>query len=63
MLMAEAHQAVAFPFLITNEGWDVNVDREVLKLVWRSGLRSWKRQFARFMVRIIFIHYISVVYR
>ncbi|KAI4470727.1 carnitine o-acyltransferase [Holotrichia oblita] len=53
--MAEAHQAVAFPFVITNDRWNVNVDREVLKLVWRSGLRSWKRQLARFMVCIIFI--------
>lgn len=52
--MAEAHQAIAFPFIITHDGWDVNVDQEVLKLVWRSGVRSWKRRFARFMVRINF---------
>ncbi|XP_017785605.1 PREDICTED: carnitine O-palmitoyltransferase 1, liver isoform isoform X2 [Nicrophorus vespilloides] len=47
--MAEAHSAVAFSFAITHEGWDVNFDREVLNLVWQSGIRSWKKRFARFM--------------
>ncbi|XP_049818762.1 carnitine O-palmitoyltransferase 1, liver isoform isoform X2 [Aethina tumida] len=46
--MAEAHQAVAFSFAITHEGWDVNFDREVLDLVWQSGIRSWKKRLARF---------------
>lgn len=46
--MAEAHSAVAFSFSITHEGWDVNFDREVLHLVWQSGVRSWKKRFARF---------------
>ena len=46
--MAEAHAAVAFSFSITHEGWDVNFDREVLHLVWQSGLRSWKKRFFRF---------------
>lgn len=48
--MAEAHQAVAFSFAITHEGWDVNFDREVLHLVWQSGIRSWKKRLARFQV-------------
>ncbi|XP_076276466.1 carnitine O-palmitoyltransferase whd isoform X1 [Lasioglossum baleicum] len=43
--MAEAHAAVAFSFSITHEGWDVNFDREVLNLVWQSGVRSWKKRF------------------
>nr|XP_022908383.1 carnitine O-palmitoyltransferase 1, liver isoform isoform X1 [Onthophagus taurus] len=47
--MAEAHQAVAFSFAITHEGWDVNFDREVLNLVFQSGIRSWKKRVARFM--------------
>lgn len=47
--MAEAHSAVAFSFSITHEGWDVNFDREVLNLVWLSGVRSWKKRFFRFM--------------
>lgn len=46
--MAEAHSAVAFSFSITHEGWDVNFDREVLHLVWQSGVRSWKKRLARF---------------
>ncbi|XP_014240868.1 carnitine O-palmitoyltransferase 1, liver isoform isoform X1 [Cimex lectularius] len=46
--MAEAHSAVAFSFSITHEGWDVNFDREVLHLVWASGVRSWKKRLARF---------------
>lgn len=50
--MAEAHSAVAFSFSITHEGWDVNFDREVLHLVWASGIRSWKKRLARFKVRL-----------
>uniref|UniRef100_A0A146KJV7 carnitine O-palmitoyltransferase n=1 Tax=Lygus hesperus TaxID=30085 RepID=A0A146KJV7_LYGHE len=45
--MAEAHQAVAFSFAITHEGWDVNLDREVLHLVLASGVRSWKKRLFR----------------
>ncbi|XP_078041780.1 carnitine O-palmitoyltransferase whd isoform X1 [Augochlora pura] len=47
--MAEAHAAVAFSFSITHEGWDVNFDREVLHLVWQSGVRSWKKRLFRFL--------------
>ncbi|XP_030766076.1 carnitine O-palmitoyltransferase 1, liver isoform isoform X3 [Sitophilus oryzae] len=47
--MAEAHAAVAFSFSITHEGWDVNFDREVLHLVWQSGVRSWKKRIARLL--------------
>ncbi|XP_058815518.1 carnitine O-palmitoyltransferase 1, liver isoform isoform X1 [Topomyia yanbarensis] len=46
--MAEAHSAVAFSFSITHEGWHLNYDREVLDLVWQSGVRSWKKRVARF---------------
>lgn len=45
--MAEAHQAVAFSFAITHEGWNVNYDREVLNLVYESGKRSWRKRLAR----------------
>lgn len=48
--MAEAHEAVAFAFQITHEGVDVNFDWEVLKLVWQSGIRSYKKRLARFKV-------------
>lgn len=50
--MAEAHSAVAFSFSITHEGWDVNFDREVLHLVWSSGIRSWKKRLWRFQVSL-----------
>lgn len=46
--MAEAHSAVAFSFSITHEGVHINYDFEVLDLVWQSGLRSWKKRYARF---------------
>lgn len=49
--MAEAKNAVAFSFSITHEGWDINYDREVLNLVWDSGIRSSKKRIARFRVR------------
>lgn len=57
--MAEAHSAVAFSFSITHEGWDVNFDREVLHLVWASGIRSWKKRFFRFHVseQLIILRY------
>lgn len=48
--MAEAHQAVAFSFSVTHEGVHINYDQEVLKLVWSSGVRSYKKRFARFGV-------------
>lgn len=56
--MAEAHQAVAFSFSITHEGWDINYDREVLDLVWESGLRSWRKRLQRFQVSVIHLRYL-----
>ncbi|KAK8405000.1 hypothetical protein O3P69_001522 [Scylla paramamosain] len=47
--MAEAHSAVAFSFAITHEGVHVNYDREVLHVIWHSGLRSWRRNIHRFV--------------
>ncbi|GIY62593.1 carnitine O-palmitoyltransferase 1, muscle isoform, partial [Caerostris extrusa] len=51
--MAEAHVAVAFSFAITHEGVNINYDREVLNLVWNSGLRSWKKRLARLCLFIL----------
>lgn len=51
--MAEAHQAVAFNLAITHDGVRINYDEEVLKLVFQSGLRSYRKRFARFVVRNI----------
>lgn len=54
--MAEAHQAVAFNLAITHEGVHINYDEEVLKLVFQSGLRSYRKRFARFVVcNVVFI--------
>jgi hypothetical protein len=61
--MAEAHSAVAFSFSITHEGWDVNFDREVLHLVWQSGIRSWKKRIARFKVKQLRAEYLCSVSR
>ncbi|KAK4319843.1 hypothetical protein Pmani_009258 [Petrolisthes manimaculis] len=47
--MAEAHSAVAFSFAITHEGVHVNYDREVLHVIWHSGVRSWRRNLRRFV--------------
>nr|CAG4645461.1 EOG090X04D9 [Lynceus sp. MCZ IZ 141354] len=46
--MAEAHQAVAFSFAVTHEGVNVNFDLEVLRLIYRSGIRSWRKKLIRF---------------
>lgn len=46
--MAEAHSAVAFSFTITHEGVNFDYDREVLYIVWQSGVRSWHKRFTRF---------------
>lgn len=48
--MAEAHSAVAFSFSITHDGYNFDYNREVLNLVWESGIRSWKKRLARFRV-------------
>jgi carnitine O-palmitoyltransferase 1, liver isoform len=45
--MAEAHQAVSYSNLIKHEPTDGNHDKEVLQLVWQSGVRSWKKRIAR----------------
>ncbi|XP_069936378.1 carnitine O-palmitoyltransferase 1, liver isoform isoform X1 [Cherax quadricarinatus] len=50
--MAEAHSAVAFSFAITHEGVHVNYDREVLHVIWHSGVRTWRRGIRRFINNI-----------
>lgn len=60
--MAEAKNAVAFSFSITHEGWDINYDREVLNLVWDSGIRSSKKRIARYRVRNTFSFHSTVFF-
>lgn len=50
--MAEAHQAVSYSELIKQEHTDANHDKEVLALVWKSGVRSWKKRIGRFVNRV-----------
>lgn len=45
--MAEAHQAVSYSELIKQEHTDENHDKEVLVLVFKSGVRSWKKRIGR----------------
>ena len=42
--MAEAHNAVAFQFAVSDEGVVVNMDREILKLMANSAYKSVKRR-------------------
>lgn len=50
--MAEAHQAVSYSALIKQEPTDTNHHKEVLKLVWLSGFRSWKKRLARVKTKV-----------
>ncbi|KAF2358191.1 Acyltransferase ChoActase/COT/CPT [Trinorchestia longiramus] len=45
--MAEAHSAVAFSFSVTHDGVQVDYDREVLHIIFHSGIRSWRRNLTR----------------
>lgn len=42
--MAEAHNAVAFQFAVSDEGVVVNMDKEILKLMANSAYKSVKRR-------------------
>lgn len=42
--MAEAHNAVAFQFAVSDEGVVVNLDKEILKLMLNSAYKSIKRR-------------------
>jgi len=46
--MAEARQAVGFRFHVTHDGaLEVDYDAEVVKLIWASARRTWRRRLAR----------------
>ncbi|XP_068787226.1 carnitine O-palmitoyltransferase 1, muscle isoform isoform X2 [Struthio camelus] len=42
--MAEAHQAVAFQFTVTPEGFDFHLSREAFKQLYLAGVYSWKKR-------------------
>ncbi len=49
--MAEAHQGVAFAFIVTEEeGLHLSVSYETFKAVLLSGFRSWRRKTIFFFV-------------
>lgn len=49
--MAEAHQAVAFQFTVTPDGFDFRLSREALKHLYLSEINAWKKRLIRFKVR------------
>lgn len=52
--MAEAHQGVAFTFAVTeDEGLHFSVSLEAFKAVLKSGVRSWRKTFARLINQIL----------
>lgn len=46
--MAEAHQATHFGSSNIHDHTEENHDKEVLKLLWNSGCRSWKKKSGKF---------------
>jgi hypothetical protein len=49
--MAEAHQGVAFAFVVTEEeGLHISVGFETFKAVILSGYRSWRRLIINLIV-------------
>ena len=42
--MAEAHNAVAFQFAVSDEGVVVNLNKEIVKLMFNSMYKSVKRR-------------------
>ncbi|XP_078534067.1 carnitine O-palmitoyltransferase 1, muscle isoform isoform X1 [Lissotriton helveticus] len=45
--MAEAHQAVAFQFTVTPDGFDFQLSREALKFFFLTEVRSWRKRLIR----------------
>ncbi|XP_029471098.1 carnitine O-palmitoyltransferase 1, muscle isoform [Rhinatrema bivittatum] len=45
--MAEAHQAVAFQFTVTPDGFDYHVSQEALKHLYLAEIITWKKRFIR----------------
>lgn len=51
--MAEAHQGVAFAFIVTEEeGLHLSVSFETFKAVLQSGFRSWRRRLISVFVSL-----------
>lgn len=50
VVMAEAHQAVAFQFTVTQAGVDVRLSHQALTEIYLSGVRSWRKRLVRLKV-------------
>lgn len=48
--MAEAHQAVAFQFTVTPDGFDFRLSREALKHLYLTEINAWKKRLIRIKV-------------
>lgn len=46
--MAEAHSAVAFSFQVTHDGVSVSYDQELLRNIWHTVARGYKKRVASF---------------
>ena len=53
--MAEAHQAVAFTFSVTQEGLQWNVDARAFMAILHSGVHYWRVSYSRVKVRLIIV--------
>ncbi len=51
--MAEAHQAVAFQFAVTDEGISVHFDRDAVKAALRAFLGANRRRYFRTKIAIL----------
>ena len=50
--MAEAHQAVAFQFAVTDEGISIHFDRTAVKSALRSFLNIYRRRYLQVRTRL-----------
>lgn len=55
VIMAEAHQAVAFQFTVTPEGIDLQLSHQALTEIYLSGMRSWKKRIIRLKVFLLWL--------
>jgi len=50
--MTDAHQAITYSTSLIHEHSDANHSKEVLQLVWQSGLRSYRKRVVRFLGKV-----------
>lgn len=60
VIMAEAHQAVAFQFTVTPDGIDLQLSHQALTEIYLSGMRSWKKRIVRIKVSLFVLSGMSL---